>query len=340
MEQRRMDWVDGMKFLAILWIFCGHYNEIFDGTFYSALRHVGGGYLFRGVTGKMCVALFCVFLGFFCAKTGRNRQRDPVEYIFRRYVYFFLWMVAALGLICLIAYLDRGTRLTRYRYIPVIYGPVGILMDSVQLRSEISATYWCVQPFAIASVAVVVLNRKNASILTQLLIAGILYTGRAVWVMNCIFGSVLYCLTQSERTEKIAGRWYVRLALVLAAFFLIKRKEDYITYTLDGIAMTLVCLAVYYSHVPKKVLGFRPMAALGRYSMGVYMLHMILVNSVGKMMNGWLEPMMEVKWASLLTGAVCFFGCFPFAWALEKLITWLTGKLSALPWPLTDRASG
>ncbi len=43
MKKKRMDWVDGMKFLAILWIFCGHFSLTYDGTFFNGLRSVAGG---------------------------------------------------------------------------------------------------------------------------------------------------------------------------------------------------------------------------------------------------------------------------------------------------------
>lgn len=149
--------------------------------------------------------------------------------------------------------------------------------------------------------------------------------------MNCFFGSILYALVRDERTKKIVGRWYVRLALIAAAFFIIKRDENFMTYALDGVAMTLLVLAVYHGPWMQAVLGLRPMAALGRYSLGVYMLHEPMFLSLGSILYRQLTAIMEVKWASLLTGTVCFFLCFPLAWAIERGVGWLTAKLTEIP---------
>lgn len=234
----------------------------------------------------------------------------------------------ALCLTGIISYLDRNTSLTGYWYVPGEYAIGKIVSDSIGLRDDLCSTYWCVQPFMIASIAIVVMNKKKANLFVQVLVALALYCTGFVWVMNCVLGSILFILVRDSRVEKIASKWYVQLPLLLAAFFMIKRDESTLTYALDGIAMVFLIMATFYNRLLQHLFGFKPFAVLGRYSMGVYMLHVPVFTSLGFFLYMNRVKIAGQQLGTLVSAIVCFFVCFPLAWLIEKLIAWLIERLN------------
>lgn len=85
-EKSRVLWIDGVRFLAFGVVFTRHYFESF---FPENIPEVRGGisaFLWRGITGKAAVSMFCVLLGYFVAASVKKYAFS--EYTIRRYLYF------------------------------------------------------------------------------------------------------------------------------------------------------------------------------------------------------------------------------------------------------------
>lgn len=71
-EKSRVLWIDGVRFLAFGVVFTRHYFESF---FPENIPEVRGGisaFLWRGITGKAAVSMFCVLLGYFVAASVKK----------------------------------------------------------------------------------------------------------------------------------------------------------------------------------------------------------------------------------------------------------------------------
>lgn len=85
LEQKRINWIDTIKFLLIVRVYSTHYRASFSegqyqyGPFIRLITANGF------ITGKFCVLMFAVILGYFATMAG-NKIKDG--YIVNRYLYF------------------------------------------------------------------------------------------------------------------------------------------------------------------------------------------------------------------------------------------------------------
>ena len=103
-EKSRVLWIDGVRFLAFGVVFTRHYFESF---FPENIPEVRGGisaFLWRGITGKAAVSMFCVLLGYFVAASVKKYAFS--EYTIRRYLYFMthLLVVNVIAVMCVILF--------------------------------------------------------------------------------------------------------------------------------------------------------------------------------------------------------------------------------------------
>ncbi len=78
----RNRWIDTLRFFSIFVVITTHFLSSFFPE-YSKYWHQGISYWFLyGVSGKLAVIMFCVILGFLCARKSIERKRDG--YLFKR----------------------------------------------------------------------------------------------------------------------------------------------------------------------------------------------------------------------------------------------------------------
>ena len=108
-EKSRVLWIDGVRFLAFGVVFTRHYFESF---FPENIPEVRGGisaFLWRGITGKAAVSMFCVLLGYFVAASVKKYAFS--EYTIRRYLYFMTHLLVVKSLrLCALFFLRFGNQ--------------------------------------------------------------------------------------------------------------------------------------------------------------------------------------------------------------------------------------
>ena len=106
-----------------------------------------------GVSGKFCVQMFAVILGYFAALAG---YKGKERYIENRYMYFFssmLFINVIYYLLACIGIVDKEISI------------VNVISNTFLLGDGIYATAWCILPYFIGSVICYLGGRSRISLL-------------------------------------------------------------------------------------------------------------------------------------------------------------------------------
>lgn len=269
-KNERIRYIDTMKLLAIFVVFATHFINRFNDSYFELWHKAPTSWVLNGVTGKLGVAVFAVILGYFAYK---SREKNVAKYIIKRYIYFVL--CAFFINIIYMAFGELGLFDDRFTVKEVIF-------NSLTLGAGIFRTFWCIRPFFIASL-ISKLNGKAQSgpfvIAVEMLI--IFQLTGDVWVPICLMGNMAAVLMSSDRFMSLFRYIWVRCAVYLAVFFLIKRPESNTTYVVDGICAVLMILALKESRHIRKVLDWEPLASQGKNTMAMYLIHVVIYRLAG-----------------------------------------------------------
>lgn len=276
-QQKRINWLDGIRGLSILWIMIVHFLVIFteytQGFSYGRL-----GVLLYGITGKLAVAACSVILGYFASKPSRV----PVwVHAVRRYVQF------ALPILVIELFYFASSRMGDMSSFQLNCAPFllsensvilrAILRDAFLFETWVVDAYWCVRSFFVSSVLIFGMSRllegkspwlKLAACLMLMVFFGILYK---LWHIICLMGWLLRIVEEMDFSA--AKKPLVWVVLLLPVPWLIRRPECSLTYLLDGVASVLVCYVCFQWRFAQRVLGARPLSWLGRLSMELFLWH-------------------------------------------------------------------
>lgn len=314
MSQRRIAWMDGIRFFAMGWVLFVHFVSVFTPNTNVRFQGIWGSLLF-GITGKLAVACFCVLLGFF-ASNPSSHTRKTVPYCLRRWAFFafqiflieLLYWLAA----CLLpnnTYLDHCWPDASAPFSFVF--PI-LLSDSVFFSAKIIPTYWCVDDFVIASIVIFCLSKlvNSRPAWLQLLVCtcafGIALLVGRLWVAICLMGWFLRFWFDAP-LPRAARHPIVLVALAAFLPWLIRRGECDLTYLLDGVACCIVFYIVHCSGWLQKILSLRPFVLLGSYTFELFLLHIplyVILESILEIIGIAWPPL----WATLLLGAAVFAG--------------------------------
>lgn len=189
--KQRTQYFDTVRLLAALFIFTTHFIAFFEPDIFILWDMK---YLFlNGVTGKLCVTLFCVILGYFAMMKGLKNAENPKEqgwkYLLERYLYFLI-----AGLIIHTAYY----LFSKFSLAPYQVSIADVLKSSVFLKDTIIKHWWSMIPFLIGSFVCYInglYHVKLLDIVVEILIC--IYIGQ-IWVAICLMGNVMYLLLQHE----------------------------------------------------------------------------------------------------------------------------------------------
>ena len=143
-------------------------------------------------------------------------------------------------------------------------------------------TFWCIRPFFIASILSKLNGKAGAgpfAVLVEMLI--MFQIMGDVWVSICLMGNLVAIAMSNEKFMSVFRHIWVRWAAYLAVFFLIKRPESWQTYLIDGLCASLMILALSESRYIRKALDWEPLAAQGKNTMAMYLVHVVAYRLVG-----------------------------------------------------------
>lgn len=266
--KKRFDYMDGLKFFAALWIFAVH----FISSDVPSLLGLWSGFLLRGVSGKLAVAILAVILGYLAYDKGTKSDKLG-EIILKRYVQFVVMGI----IINIFGAANKGYNFTQ----PMTY--ISIVATSLTLGKQLASIFWCMQAFFFASVISYIAGKYKMSEFPIILLIGTFYLTGNVWVSVCLMGNLLCRFTNFEafpKREKILSNPLTQIILFVIAFFAIKRSESDLTYFIDGICCMLILFIFAANKTLRKIFGCKVLAYLGKQSMGIFLLHPFIYPSV------------------------------------------------------------
>lgn len=269
-NKTRIRYLDTLKLLAIFIVFVTHFINRFNDSYVSLWHDAPTSWVLNGVTGKFGVAIFAVILGYFAYK---SKEPNVTKYVIKRYIYFFLC-----GLFINSIYTAFGNA-------GIFDDPhtvKEVIIESLTLGAGIFRTFWCIKPFFIASILSKLNGKAGAGPLTVAVEMLIMFRlSGDVWISICLMGNLVAIAMSNEKFMSIFSHVWVRWPVYLAVFFLVKRPESWQTYVIDGICASLSILAFSESKRVRKVLDWEPLAAQGKNTMAMYLVHVVVYRLAG-----------------------------------------------------------
>lgn len=315
----RVAYFDNLKFWAILVVSLQHFIGQFNVGYSSFWYTPPTSWFLMGITGKMAVALFAVIAGYFSTRSGRA-EKPAGKYIMARYLYFFLC-----GLFINVVYAAaiRVGALTSDTYVWAIPETVSvgqIMEQSMRLRDGIYSCIWFLKDFFWGSVFCFACGyMKIPGVGILLLIAALRFNN--LWMAIYLMGGIVVWLESCPCVCRALEKWWLRAALLLAAFFAIQRQESDTTFFIDGIFSVILILALQHSTWLRRILSLKWVARIGRNSMAILLIHPSLYVFLGPGCFACLAAL-PYRYAFLLTWAICFAVVvalsFPLTAALDR----------------------
>ncbi len=302
-NKTRIRYLDTLKLLAILIVFVTHFINRFNEDYFQLWHKAPTMWVLNGVTGKLGVAIFAVILGYFAYK---SREPNVTKYVIKRYIYFLLCALFINSVYA--AFGNAGV-------FDDAFSAKEVIITSLTLGAGIFRTFWCIRPFFIASIISKLNGMAKAGPFTVLVEMLIMFQIMDdVWVSICLMGNLVAIAMSNEKFMSVFKHVWVRWPVYLAVFSLIKRPESWQTYLIDGICASLMILALSESRYIRKVLDWEPLAAQGKNTMAMYLVHVVVYRMAG-------------------TAAGLSADSSPLFFALIMIVSW--ALVVALSFPLT-----
>ena len=338
-DSQRIFWIDTIRFIAMMWVFTVHFIATYNSDLFYYWRNGISQYILMGITGKLAVAMFTVLLGYFAAAKSTSRP-NLTEYTANRYFQFASPLLIVNSIIVLLAVINTRITCFAFTYNPDVHNVKNIISDSFLFNTQILPTFWCIRPFFISSVLIVVLNKEKCSILFQLLAMTVIIYSGYPWIGICIMGSILYKFINSSRYSKMRFFYnrFVQLAVFLVAAIMIKRQESTSTYVIDGIACALVLTIIFYNQRIQRIFSCKSVSRLGRVSLYIYLLHVPIYSTIGKVVLSLASAnnvsYQTAFWASYVC---CFVANIILSIGLEKCISLLNTLITRITKMIKER---
>lgn len=304
-EKSRVLWIDGVRFLAFGVVFTRHYFESF---FPENIPEVRGGisaFLWRGITGKAAVSMFCVLLGYFVAASVKKYAFS--EYTIRRYLYFMthLLVVNVIAVMCVILFTLWKPAVGSV----FIWSTLDLKLlwqwffsDSLFFSYYLVPTFWCVADFFLASILIFFVQkgyagRKSSHAMGRgeyyriaVLYIILAISLRGTWIANCLLGALLWIINDLrppvlEKRVTLVILTVAMIVLYRMPNYTVENYSDYLAWGMSSFLCLLVCFRV---KVLKRILGFPLFSVLGKYAFELYLSHVIVMNAcMGFLYAAW-----------------------------------------------------
>lgn len=301
--QKRIGWIDTIRFLSILLVAWVHFDEMYNFQLMKALNDISPltYFVFSGFTGKMAVAMFSVLLGYFAAKAAKKSE-SMLRYTINRYVQFAISVMFAEMTIYLCKVLQftmhaeqtafgiKRWQLIEPSFTGLLHAGREILSDSVLFSYEFYAMFWCFLPFFISSILIYALVKIKAPIYGVIGLIAVFFLNvfsyQMPFVGIALMGLLLFKLQEEEEKKPRLKKFLEHPAVIVMSIVLgMLFYQEYplgmcFQHFMFGISSFLFLVACFHSHILQKILSFRPLAAMGRFSLGIFLFHSHVYNTV------------------------------------------------------------
>lgn len=339
MEKKRIVYIDSLKGISCFLIFLGHYYY----GFYAATNQVNQVYLITilfhkffefFMNGIFIVAFFCFISGYF-VKTKINNIVELFYSILKKYLrlsfplIFLCVMIWIMNLCTLFTdSITLATQLENPWLFNVGRGRISLLsaIESGFFRilflgeSRFSSQLWMLRPLFIGQILLLIYtyieNKLSAKNVCIYIIYGVFLSFSAIWSYPCLAvllgGTYKRIENKCKCSSKAAG--IVLILLILCGHFklyFVMQDISFFSATLETekILQTMIAGGVFWTlsnlSCMKKLLSVNVLVKLGSISFPIYLLHMLVITSIGCHIMMKLYKIIDYGLAYLITESIC-----------------------------------
>lgn len=288
----RIKYYDSIKFFAIFIVFTNHFIYYYNTGLVKYWNEHPYDLFLKGINGKFSVALLGIIMCRFAYCAGLEKRYSISKYIIRRYLFFVIY-----GLFINSVYLIIYSVQAKVLAFPISY----LLKTTLMLGSDIFPTFWCIQPYFMASVIAYILGFVGGREKVGIIMILVFLICNNIWVAVCLFGTLIPYI---EKNHDIWRRKWTKYLLFILFFVIGYRDESNIAYIMWGISSIILIMLVESSGLLKGILEGFLFQKLGKYTMSVFIIHVLVYQLIG----AWLLGTMN-KLPNGLSMLLCYFIC-------------------------------
>lgn len=320
----REKWIDSVRFIAILVVFCTHFIAAFHAEA-SKFWHSGvTGVILCGITGKFAVAMFAVILGYFAAFTAEKKGFCLESYICKRYIRF----LAAISFTIIItellvgtfslADISNGVHLIKDNFFvsKSVSSILVILRECFLFGDSIFPLFWCMNSFFYASVIIAIVFsvlkydcwETKVSFSEKLKIPAVLITviiitsfSGYIWIGIGCMGGLVYWFNKNVDCSGKAVLAGCAAIFIIYKFIAWNYPENNMVYAIQGIVCSLIFCALWKCRKAKEFLNNKSLSKGGEFSFYIYTSHILIMYTWGYYIMDYLLGICSFKLAFVLT---------------------------------------
>lgn len=308
--KERVYYFDAIRYLAAVWVFTTHFIAFVDAGLFRYLNRMPVGLIMRGISGKLCVAVFSVVLGYFAYQKGHNTKESTLQYAVKRYVYF--------AISCFMGNIIYAAA----AWLGFMEGNISLLQtftSAVFIKSDIMDSFWCMRPFLAGSILCFIAGKLSAGFTEVSLLAVMFVLTGQVWIALAMFGVLLALILSKESLQKLLDKKWMQALVIVIAFILINREESTTTYLFDGVFAVGMILVISHNRCLQTVLENKWFRKINKSYMGFYLIHSLSYHTVGAyLLNTCLDIPFKLRF--LLVYLLCLAVNILLAWLLNQSI--------------------
>ncbi len=365
-ENRRVYWIDALRFLACLCVFNSHFYNVFyrwSSTrlgLTQPLIWLLNYPLNLLVSGTFWVSVFFVLSGIFAGHTRVETFPELLIRIIRRYSQFLIpilvldliaWIMMKNSLFPTVEYAEFLNENLLKSFYQTDLSLLEVLKDALFLGSAIHKPFWMMDELFIGSCLVYVydyLREKlpawvTVPLLLLVIAGGMYYAEDTRLIALCLVGIVIAWMWENAVLE-VLPVWFWALILILDLLILNGGRKAWIAMLLpvsqdvvslvlsDALLAILLVLSISQLNGLQDVIGWRGLLGLYNLSFNVYLVHWPVICSLALYLFGWMT-------ADYIKGIPRFFGLYGMILATVLLLAllyrvtfgrvedWISGKL-------------
>ena len=322
--KERIYYFDTFRFLAAMLVFTTHYIGAFCPGYFGYFYTFPYSIFLDGLSGKLGFSTLCIILGLFAYRKGEKSRENLLLMFLQRYLYFLVTAMFFYISAMLLHQLDMHVE--GKKVISVF------LEQSFGLKYDFYHLFWCLMPMLLGTGVCYLLGRIKAGYIEVILMLLIFMILKQEWIAVSIAGAALFLVSRDEALDGYLNKWWLQLILIFVPFALIHQgpNESFKTDYLGALFAFCFILVTMKNRYLRAFFNAKPWRLVNRTYFGIYIVHVLLYNTLGmKLFHGTFANM-AIAPRSLLVYAILAVVLILLAWPVDFCINGISKGLNRL----------